>query len=425
MRGFIAALTLFVAIGGLLVVIAFGASEAYYALRNDEANLYDQLLLGAIGEPTMTSTELTGLNYNEMFVTPCLQTPLLEGVGINGRGAALIGSQSGAAQGAQVLALQTSLANSRAIMSDVGRDTENNCQRGVTVGTVERATVVSDATPGADDAIFVAYDRAISGETRQFVTAIVRDGEYIALLSHEITDGSPIGEADVLELATSVVSRFESPPTAAELAAAGVATEPAPVERVARWANDQSTRLLSASDRFPVEVGLGVFGGVVLVLYIGGARLARTPAPSRVGRQSDTVEPETTPTLDDYGDDAPARRWIKSSAGPKAESEEAPDDLDDGPMENVPEDVPAPVAPSPVLDFPQMPIEEKLKILKEARLKEPRREHRAVRDVTPEVDWTEEISRPDAPRAPEANPVRPEPVSRKALLKQLRSQSPD
>ena len=426
MRGLIAVFSLFVAMSGLLVVIAYGGSEAYDSFRGKEARLYDELMLESAAGSGWSATELASLSYDEQFVTPCLRTSLLNGIGIDGRGAAGYSPSPAGGQAAQALVIRTSLADSRAIMADVARDTENNCQRGVTVGTIERADTDTDRIAGADDAVFVSYDRQVDGESRRHVTAVMREGETVAHLSYEMTGDAALEDDDIAALAGALASRMANPPTTAQLEAAGYINNPTTAERVADRANDESTRVLSAAGRIPIEAGLAVFGGLVLLTYILGARLSSTsesPLPQTVA----VGVPFThTPTLENYG--APERRWITGSASPRP----APDDDIDEPVDEPEpgrlvdlEQAPEPAGPPPVLEFSQKPIGEKLKILKEARMKEPRREHRAVREIKPEVDWTEEISRTErGPQQPAARP-QPEPVTRKALLKKLRSQQPD
>lgn len=426
MRGLIAVLSLFVAMSGLLVVIAYGGSEAYYSFRGKEASLYEDLLLESAGGPAWSATELTGLSYDEQFVTPCLRTPLLNGVGIDGRGAAGYRPSPAGGPAAQVLVVQTSLADSRAIMADLARDTENNCQRGVTVGTIERADADADRIAGADEAVFVSSDRRIDGETQTHIAAFIREGDYVAQLTYEMNGDAALAEDDIAGLASSLASRMNNPPTTAQLEAAGFLNNPSTAERIASRANEESTRVLSSSDRIPIEAGLALLGGIVLLTYFVGARLSRTSDESLPRMVAAGAAFTNAPTLDNYG--TPERRWITGSVVPRPEPDEIVDELvDESELdEHVDlEQEPEPAGPPPVLEFPQKPIQEKLKILKEARMKEPRREHRAMREIKPEVDWTEEISRPErGPQQPVVQP-QPEPVTRKALLKKLRSQQPE
>jgi hypothetical protein len=424
MRGLIASVTLAVAIGGLLLVIAYGASETYLNLVKTKEDLGNTFILGSIAPRGWETSETEGANFNESFVAPCLQTPLLTGVSAGARGAMTYVPSSTGPTGIELLMIRTSSGSAQAIMDDVQRDTENDCQRGLTVGTIERADVVTNELRGADLSVLVDYDRQVGDAVRSYIVLILREGDYVAYFNYETTDAPDSANLEVVNLAEALVARIEQPPTTAELTAAGALNEPSAMERRAMRVHDESSRILTASGRYPVVVGLGALGGLILVLYFFGARLSRgsNRIPKSSGKSSASGLPSpfaSAKTTDDYG--TPGRRWIQTSElGHSYEYEDPPTfELDVVAEEEEPE--PVPVGPPPVLDFPQRSIEEKLKILKEARLNEPRREHRAVREVRPEVDWTEEISKTDRT----SKPPTPEPptgqISRKALLKKLRS----
>jgi len=434
MRGFVAIVALIVAIGGLLLVIAYGASDAYLNYQSDETDLDDSLLVASLAPQGWSAAAAPSVNFNAQFIAPCLQTPLLEGASTSGRGATSYVPPGSAAPGAQLLLIQTSPAAASGILDDVARDTENNCQRGLTVGTVERAEVDTGSVAGAERSIAVRYDRQVGEATRSFLVLVLQQAGYVAHLSYETTDAPGVVADALTSLGAALVARIDLPPTTAQLAAAGALDEPTAMERRMTRVNEASDRILTLSGRYPITVGLGGLGAVVLLMYVAGARLSRGPGPlpdtSGLATAPGAVMPGTPPkTVDDYG--VPERRWIQTSEGRKSKrADPAPvfmldipeleeDEIDEPVSEPEPE--PEPSGPPPVIDFPQRSIEEKLKILKDARLKEPRREHRAMRDVTPAVDWTEEISKPE--RRPDTSELEPPTgqISRKALLKKLRS----
>ena len=421
MRGLAATLTLLIAICGMLVVVAYAASEAYFELRNDEADLHRELLLGSVAPNLWSATELSGVDYGELFVTPCLGTPLLDRVGISGRGATNFVPGSGGLVSSTFVVIQTSPASARSIMDDVRRDTENNCQRGVTVGTIERAVVTAPDIAGADDVILVQSDRDVRGELREVTTGFIHSGELVGRISIDTTDASASTISAFAELTDELATQLVDPPGEAELEAAGAVREPTQVEVVATRVNDTSADILSGSGRYPVEAGLGVFGAIVLVLFLLGARLNRAPQFVAAPRPS-TMENQAT--LSDYGS-GKAASPVESSGFDLRANKNGSEDEEPDPGADLEEDTGEFELP-PVLDFPQRSIEEKLAILKEARLKDPPREHRPVREAQPDVSWTDEISKASTRPASEDQPTgatAQEPVTRKALLKKLKSDS--
>ncbi|MEZ4570482.1 MAG: hypothetical protein R2849_09180 [Thermomicrobiales bacterium] len=337
------------------------------------------------------------------------------------RGAAVYGPAGAPGGAVQVLLLETSASNSRAIMDDIVRDTENNCQRGVTVGTIERASVESINLAPADQALLVTSTRVEADETLEQTTLLFHDGDLLGRLSFESGEAVPVAAADAVALASGLVRQIANPPTDAELEAAGVLDQPTAVEKAAGRVKTETGNVLSGDGQYPVEAGLGGLGLAVLLLYVVGARLSRTPEPA-VSSTPRFGKTPTNPTLDTYasGDWQP----YKSYSSPQSVAMQD-DDAEPAGESEIAEDTADLEPPPPILNFPQKPIEEKLKILKEARLKEPRREHRAVRDAAPDVDWTEEISkeRPSQKSGP-ADPA-PSQVSRKVLLQKLRSNQSD
>lgn len=400
----------------MLIVIAYGAAEAFLRVSDDDPDLNTALLLSTVAPAGWQATASNGLNFKEAFVTPCLRTPLLDGVSVRNRGAVEYVRPSGSLPGTDLLIMQTSAGNARAIMDDVIRDTENDCQRGVTVGTVSSAQVEPLDLPNADQALLVSYDQETPSRLKSMLTLVLRQGEYVARLDHEISEDSQFVADDLVALAVALSERIERPPTEAEFMAAGVETGPSRSESYALRVKEMTSDIFTLSGRFPIAVGMSAFCGSVAVLFILGARMSRIPSTS-VLSEARTRDGESRslltqfPTTLDNGNGssgrAPSTSVTQIGAGPSY-------DVDDEPE-------PEPVAPPPVVDFPQKSIEEKLSILKEARLKEPRREHRAVREIEPSVNWTDEISK--AETAAEAEPVAPPagPVSHKALLKKLRS----
>src|SRR5690606_18330378 len=128
--------------------------------------------------------------------------------------------------------------------------------------------------------------------------------------------------------------------------------------------------------------------------------------------------PPSRPTLENYS--TSQRRWIQQR-GHAAGNAAPTDEYDDFEPDDI-EPAPAAVTLPPVIDFPQRSIDEKLKILKEARMREPAPEPMTPSTFVPAVDWTAEISKAEAPAR---RPPAPQPVTRKVLLQKLRSQQSD
>lgn len=427
MRAIASFLAFTIAICGLGGVVAFMASEAYLDLRNNETNLNNTLLLGTLAPEGWAAAPGDRGQVDDKFVSPCLAAPLLRSASITGRGAmsyAPVGSESG---GVQLLMVATKSRDARAIMDSVRRDTENDCQRGLSIGTVSSATVTSLGGTGADEAILVELTRNEAGKLVTFTEAVLRSGDVITLITYRndpepIIDGAGIGA-----LASRVVGQVTNPPSEAVLEAAGALEQPSLMERASNAIRGRLSGPLSFDGRTSHYVGLAVAGALALLFYVLGAKLnagREVPAPAAAPI---TLMP-SHPTLENYSSKksfaSKQRRWIRQRE-PLSYSYSADDDLEEeeAEPEEAEEATPAADLP-PVLDIPQRSIDEKLKILKEARLREPRPEPLTSSPVVPDVDWTEEISKADARPARPSAPPRPEPVTRKLLLQKLRSQNP-
>ncbi len=421
MRGMLGVIALTAAICGMLVVIAYAASDAYLNFTSQETDLNSTLLLGSLAPDGWTATELPRSNFNEQFLSPCLAVPLIDGVSASGRGAlGFAPTGTAAASGVQLQMIQISGANARAVMTSVQRDTENNCQRGLTVGTVAEADVDVLADTNADDGVIVDLSRRQGGALIDYTEAIVRNGDYITRISYRYDPATAIERSDVAALVSAVVSQIENPPTQGELEAAGAIVAPAFIDRAAERLNADSSRGLSLDGRVSPLIGVAAVGGLVILLYVVGAKLSRSRelSPSPAGQTSMIG---SRPTLENYGESQ--RRWIRKSAHSASASNSSAgfDDDDFATEQTLMQPIPE---PSPVLDFPQRSIDEKLKILKEARMREPRPELVTSHPVVPAIDWTEEISKP-VPIRENQQPAPVEQISRKALLKKLRSQHHD
>ncbi len=423
MRGSASIVTLLVAICGMLLVISYTASDAYLKFRDPETDLNTSLLLGTLAPDGWTASPQSRANFNEQFLTPCLAVPMLEGTSIAGRGAMSFRPR-GSEAGIELLMIETTGEDARAVMDSARRDTEANCQRGLTVGTVTGADVSTPSSIDADEAYVVDLSRQAGNETVDFTEAVIRNGDYIARLSYRHEPGVKLDQADVASLAAGLVERTNTPPTEAELRAAGVNVDGTLVDRTAERLQAESTRALSFDDRASPIVGMAIVGGVVLVLYLIGMKLSKTreaaPEPVTVSGPVlawSTPAKESTPTQN-------RQRWIQRSA------HRSTDQLDDDPADDEGLELePASTGeaqPSPTRDFPQRSIEEKLKILKEARLHEPRSEPITPLPIVPSVDWTEEISRHErrqatSPRMTESTDA----PNRQILLKKLRPGAPN
>ncbi len=433
MRGAISTIALIVSIAGLLLVIAYGASDAFLTFQSDEADLDRELLLTSLAPNGWETAPLGDARFSEEFIAPCLQTPLLAGVGIDGRGATGYVPPTGAAPGARMLVIQTSAGNARAIMDDVARDTENGCQRGITVGTVDSATVEAGVVDGAERSALVSYSQVVGDTERTYQVLMFQQGNFVAHASYETTDDPGFASSDLTALGGLLAAQMVDPPTPTELEAAGATYVPTTAERWATRINTESESILTARGRYPLVASMAALGGLICLLFLIGARMSRAPEPLPATGADDLVLglPQSFPTVDDYG--APQRRWIRNApatstpppadvgfdlepAGFVDEPDLIPDALE-------PEPEPEPAGPPPVIEFPQQPIEEKLKILKDARLKEPKREHRAMREVRPDFEWTDEISKPEPPSDTQPAQEQAQPASRKAVMRKLRAQS--
>jgi hypothetical protein len=422
MRSLLAVLILMAAISGLVVVIAYAASEAYLTFSDQDEDLNSTLMLGTLAPAGWTATAASRAGFSDQFLSPCLGVPLLKSVDVGGRGAMRFAPDAATSSNVQLLLLQTSEADARGIMSSVQRDTENGCRRGMTIGTVQQADVSPLTSNSAGEGVLVTYRQPNDSAGEHHVDAVVRQGGYVGLLTYRGSVEDGLQAAQILDLSAALAGRIENPPNLAEIEAAGLVSEPSQLERAAERLNADSTRVLTADDRISLSMGLGTLGALTALLYIAGARMGRAPAA------------EPPPSVPIFGSEPPApvdplpsrhrqpqRRWMKQSLlkpGPRASASlESDDALDAGYDGSYARAV-------PVLDFPQRSIDDKLQTLKEARLTESRHEPLTPLPVMPDVDWTAEISKPQ--RRPAPKPVDPatQPVSRKALLQKLRSQPP-
>lgn len=423
MRSLVASLTLIGAIAGLVIVIAYAASDAYITFRDDEVDLNSTLMLGTLAPAGWTATGASRSDFNDQFLSPCLGVPLLDSADVTGRGAMRYAPSATGTDNVQMLLLQTSETDARGIMASLQRDTENDCQRGITVGTVDQADVSQLNQINADEGVLVTYRQPNDSAGEHHIEAFIRAGAYVGMLSYRGSADGGIEAAQLVDISAFLTARIANPPTTLELEAAGLIKEPSQVDRTAERLRENSTRILTADGRISEVMGLGALGAMIALLYIVGARLGRVPA----------VAPTSMPI---FGSELPApadplpsrpkqteRRWMKQSLlkpGPRArvadETAIGYEDEYDAPGSTV--------TPAPVLDFPQRSIEDKLKTLKEARLNEPCHEPLAPLPVMPDVDWTEEISKPQRRPIPKPTDPATQPVSRKALLQKLRSQPP-
>ena len=424
MRGLLAIVALIAATAGMLVVVAYGGSEAFLRISEDDPDLNGMLLLDSVAPSGWQASSIADVNLSETFVAPCLRTPLLEGASIRNRGAMEYAPLARGQGPVELLIIQTSPAGAAAIMDDVLRDTEDDCQRGVTVGTVSNARTETLDPVDADRMLQVSFDRPVLSGQESYVVSIVQQDEYVALLSAVVEDNAKATQDGVLGVAEGLAARIARPPTVPELEAAGVLSNPSTAEEYALRVRDETARLLTAAGRVPLWAGAGILSLTTVLLYGVGARFSRrvdvpgfdeARIPSFESGKSIGALP-MTPVAES------SQRMTSLSSG-----DTGPLSADSTPVyQTVPQEISeepelAAAAPPPVVDFPQRSIEEKLSILKEARLKEPPREHRAVREVRPDVDWTEEISKAESSPAPPPADPPTGPVSRKVLLKKLRS----
>jgi hypothetical protein len=419
MRSLVSFVALFAAISGLIVVIAYGASESYLTLRDQDEDLNSALMLGSLAPSGWTANAASLAGFGDRFLSPCLGVPLLRSVGTDGRGAMRFSPDPAQTTNVQMLVVQTSESSARDIMSSVQRDTENNCERGRTIGTVQEAEVTNlDEINGAEG-FLVTYRQPNDSAGEHHIDAIVREGAYVGLLTFRGAAEGGIQAAQLLEFTSALSARASSPPSLAEIEAAGLLREPGRIERAAERLNAESKRLLTLDGKISLYVGLAALGAISALLYVMGARLGRTPVtplPQTPIFGNDPPPPvEPLPSRPKQ----PQRRWLRQSLvkpGPSVAVSIEPE-FNGGTREF---ESPA----EPVLNFPQRSLDDKLRTLKEARLNDTRREPATPLPVMPDVDWTEEISKPARRSAPRPADPAPQPVSRKALLQKLRSQPP-
>lgn len=415
MRAILSFAAFTISICGMLIVIAFAASEAYHNLRNDEVNLNNALLLGTLAPEGWATAPQDRAAVADQFLSPCLAVPLLGNASISGRGAMSYVPVASEGGGVRLLMVAMKPGDARAIMDSVRRDTENDCQRGLIVGTVSRAQVTTLSDIGADEAILVEFTRDEAGEQVTVTEAVIRSGDVITLLNYRHSDEAAIDTAGLSALAARVVGQIQNPPSEAELEAAGAAEQPSLMDRASDKIQSSLSGPLSFDGRTSAYTGLAGAGALAILFYIFGARLSSGREVKPPQAQPPTL-PVSNPTLENYS--SSQRRWIRQRQ-PVVYSY-AGEDEDELESDAEPAEIDMP----PILDFPQRSIEEKLKILRQARLSEPRPEPLTSSPVVPEVDWTEEISKADSRPAQPSATSRPEPITRKVLLQKLRSQNP-